>query len=113
MIYLASPYSSRDQDLRFSRFQQVREFAAEFLMRKVHIFSPIVYAHEMSEVYDLPTDALTWASFNISMLRRADALWVLQLDGWADSLGVQHELALAQACKIPTHYYLPNGTEVL
>lgn len=85
MIYVASPYSSPIPELVESRYSQVCEFVDKLILDGHIVFSPIVYCHPIAKRTGGGTDALTWMRFNMSILRRADALFLLQLPGWEKS----------------------------
>jgi len=105
MIYIASPYSHPDKSVEHQRFEMVRKFTAVMLQNREFVFSPIVYAHEMARVFNLPTDAQYWDEFNMSILRHSKALYVCCLEGWTESKGVQRELSTARALYIPVVEY--------
>ena len=106
MIYLASPYSS-DRALNFKLVEQA---TATMLQQGHLIFSPIVHCHEIAEKYSLPTDYKFWEAYATGMLTRANELWVLQIPGWRESLGVQSEIIHARRCQIPVYTVNITGT---
>lgn len=94
MIYLASPYTHPDHSIRVRRYQAALE-ATIALCRMGHfIFSPIVYCHQLHEA-GMGGDWSTWAEFDKDIIRRAAAMWVLTIDGWRESKGVQAEIDFA------------------
>lgn len=104
MIYLASPYSHPDRVIRNQRFLCALNYSNRCLKRGESIFSPIVYGHVFAEFGLAKTDHLSWLSFNETMLGLASEIRVLTLPGWKDSLGIEHELAFAEARGIPVTY---------
>jgi hypothetical protein len=95
LIYLASPYSHPDPAMRELRYKQACEVAA-LLMRDGHlVYSPIAHSHPLT-AYGLPANWDYWRRLDEEMIRRCDALAVLRLPGWEQSVGVQAELALAR-----------------
>lgn len=54
--------------------------------------------------HDLPTDADYWLRQNLAFLSRCDKMYVLQLEGWEKSDGVQREIAFATEHNIPIEY---------
>ena len=57
-----------------------------------------------------------WARYDRSVLARCDAVAVLTLDGWEDSVGVQAELAIAGELGLLVRYVsalAANGTPTL
>jgi hypothetical protein len=114
MIYLASPYSHPDTEVMELRFRQTREYVAHLMFNKGKaVFSPILYAHELSQDFDGPTDFSSWKFLNDVMLRRADEMYVLAIDGWEQSAGVQHELLQAQTMGLPYRFVSANGMMLL
>lgn len=113
MIYLASPYSSPSSSERHLRFKLVEQCTAGLMSKGVAVFSPIVHCHELANVYKLPTDAAYWEAYNMQFLRKADALYVLKIEGWDESLGVAQEIGVAKALHLPIHYVDEQGVSVL
>lgn len=96
MIYVASPYSSELATIRHKRYEEVRRWTFNRIAVKQEcLFSPIVYMHEHAVNYNLPTDAEFWWRFNQQFLIAARQLYVLQLTGWQESLGVKQEVKFA------------------
>lgn len=105
MFYIASPYTDESEWVVEERVNQVTEFTGRLLAAGHVAFSPIVYCHDLARQFALPTDAAYWHNFNMSILRRCDALLVLQLDGWRESDGVHFEMKTANYTNIPTIFY--------
>jgi len=94
-IYLACPYWDEDPLVREARFRQVN-YAAGVLMRAGYVvFSPISHSHPISEETGWKPE-YDWLEQDFQFLMWADEVWVLQLDGWAKSLGVGQELEWAE-----------------
>lgn len=54
LIYIAVPYSHKEESVRLARFESVNR-AACFLMNKgYHVFSPISHTHPIALAGDLP-----------------------------------------------------------
>ena len=90
-IYLASPYTN-DPD---NNFKLAEAHTAKALKQGLVIFSPIVHCHEIAKEYNLPPDFDFWQNYNFGMLRSAEVLHVLMIEGWEDSKGVQAEIDFA------------------
>lgn len=102
MIYLASPYSHPDPQVRAERYHLVNAYLSErFRVGELGIYSPIVHWHACSCNFNLPTDAEAWWSQNRYMLRISNELRILMIDGWKESIGVNQEWAEAQHLGIP------------
>lgn len=105
MIYLASPYSSDDEGLVHTRVRQTLHFTARKIMLGHVIFSPIVYTSTFANAYSFGTTAEDWEHFNTEMMKKANELWVLQLNGWEFSKGVRHEISFFAARGISPRYF--------
>lgn len=107
-IYLASPYSHPNPQVRRQRYLQTAKFCATIAEEgNVFLFSPIVHWHDIVASFDLPETADYWIRYNRCMQRAAYKLWVLQLDGWRESIGVQKEIELAETLEQPVEYHDP------
>lgn len=107
MIYLASPYSHPDAAVRQRRFQAACRAAAELIRRGHVVFSPIAHSHAIAQ-HGLPVDWGFWEEQDRRLLAACDELWVLMLDGWEDSRGVQAEVAIARKLGKPVGYLAPD-----
>jgi Domain of unknown function (DUF1937) len=94
MIYLASPYSHPDLQVRDARFDAACRVAARLIRTGKPVFAPVVQGHPLAR-YGVPSDWTFWRPLAREYLSRCDELVVLQLDGWRESEGVQAELAMA------------------
>lgn len=103
-IYVASPYSHEDPNVRLDRYLEVGAYTAHLLKERTPAFSPIVHCHDIATRHDLPTNAEYWRQYNGAMLAPAKELHVLQLDGWEKSLGVRWEMEFAQILQKPIRY---------
>jgi len=102
MIYLASPYSNPDHTVREARYCATRDYVFQLAFaEKRFIFSPIVYAHRAALELDMPTNAAAWSLMNEQAQREATELWILPLEGWEESIGVQAEMKFAQSIGQP------------
>jgi len=114
-IYLASPYTDPSPLVRQARYQQVAEVTAQILTQSLAIYSPIVHCHELAKRYALPKDFTFWSRYNYAMLIESSGLFVLELEGWKNSKGVQGEVDFAIQKGIPITYLpypileLPSG----
>ena len=109
MIYLASPYSHPDSEVREQRFQEVCFAAARLLVAGYAVFSPIVHGHPLVGC-GLPIDWPFWERFDRDHLLRCDEVVVLMLDGWRESVGVAAEIQIAGELGKPVRYLAPDGT---
>ena len=95
MIYLASPYSDKDPDVMAARAYEAEAAAAHFAREGFKLYCPIAAWHGVSLRHDLPKSWEDWRGPDFEILRHASEFWVLKIDGWRNSVGVQAELVLA------------------
>lgn len=104
MIYLASPYSA-NPDVFYAQTVQ----AMTKLMGEGHrLFSPILHCRPMETDGGLPGDFEFWQGYNQHMISKADAMWVLGVDGWRESKGVRAEIEIAKFLGIPVYLLSPE-----
>lgn len=110
MIYLGSPYSHPDQLVMRTRFLLAEQVTAKLIVNHgLAIFSPIVHCHEMAVKYEFPTDFSFWKKYCLSILRRADELFVLRISGWDKSVGLTAEIKAAMDICLPIRYINEHG----
>lgn len=102
--YLAGPYTSTYIHIRDRRYHQISFVAAQLMKRGEVVYSPITACHHLANDHNLPIDAKYWLRHDLAFLSRCDKMYVLQLDGWKESVGVQNEIAFAAEHNIPIEY---------
>jgi hypothetical protein len=112
LIYLATPYSHPDPDVRVARFNAVNKVAANLMSAGWHIYSPISHTHPIAIAGELPTGWEYWQAYDEAILKECRELRVLMLPGWEQSKGVAGEVAIAQRLGIPTSYLEPSEFEL-
>lgn len=108
MIYLASPYWHPDPAVRQARFHAACRQAAEMLRCGITVFSPVVYFHQLATDYALPLVETFWRALNRQILTASDEVWVLKLDGWEKSRGLQAEIKMAKQLGKPVMLIEPD-----
>lgn len=100
LVYLAGPYSHPDKHV-----QQIREVLHNdytFLIYDVYkqpVFGPITQSAVLAENYNLSGAYDYWKQMDRMMVRKCDAVWVIAIPGWKESIGVTDELNLARKLK--------------
>lgn len=109
VIYLASPYSHPDAAVRESRFKAACKKAAEYIEKGICVFAPIAHSHPIADYMDEEKRMCfeTWMKADLPLLRKADELHVLCIDGWRSSRGVTKEIEYADAMGIPVRRVFP------
>lgn len=110
VYYLASPYTHKNWKIKMRRHEAVEKAAVDLLRHGIFTFAPIAY-NAPWEKYDLPGDWQFWEKFDKAFVDRMDAVLVLQLDGWKESVGVQAEIAYAKENGIPVEYITEEQIE--
>lgn len=95
-IYLAIPYNDDSQEVRELRFQKSNEIAAALFNRGHLVFSPISHSHPIANQCDLPKGHKFWRKWNKTFIEWCDILYVITIDGWKESRGVQGEIRMAR-----------------
>lgn len=107
MIYIASPYTHKDESVIAERYNLVEKFTAHMLNKNLAVYSPIVHCHYIAKNHKLPTDFNFWKTYNIAMLSSATELYVLRLKDWEKSVGVAAEIQYAINNSIKVSYFDP------
>ena len=100
-IYLASPYTHENHKVMKERVEAVTDATMALLKRGLFVFSPVVATAQL-ESRGEPKEG--WYRYCLWLLGHFEKLWVLKLDGWDESRGIQLELAFAMGKGIQTQY---------
>jgi len=107
--YLSNPYNGSydDKELRARIAAQVCGF---LLRRNIHAWSPIVHNHAMLKTveFTLEERRSLILDFDFSLLRHAEAMIIIMMDGWKKSFGVGAEIDLCKQLSIPIKYLDPK-----
>ena len=105
VVYLAAPLSHPEERIVELRAAAVKAYAKRLITEGRIVFCPVVYSWEMQQAGRDGMPAAepvgSWYEFDLHFLRKADAVVVLELPGWAESVGVQLELARAAEWGLP------------
>ena len=97
MIYVASPYTHKNPEVRSERYYAVMDFIAHHQDEYDQIlYSPIVHYHQIAIDFDLPTNWEWWWDKNKQMMDLASTILELRIDGWETSKGMQAEIKYAE-----------------
>lgn len=100
-IYVASPYSDPDPNVMADRYLEVMRYTADLIVQGQWAYSPIVHCHDMALRHDFPKHHNFWMGFDAAMILPCKEVHVLQLDGWAQSKGIEHELKFCALIQKP------------
>lgn len=109
LIYLASPYAHKDQEVMDQRSLAVRKMAASLMVDGRVVFSPIAHGTALKEFMPerLQVNHRFWLRQDAAYLFSMSELYVLRLPGWDESKGVAWEILTAEVLGVPVHYIDP------
>lgn len=105
IIYIGSPYSHPDENIRIERFNQVTIFAAQLVSKGYTAISPITYGHLLLDYKKMPTEFEFWNKFCISLLSKCSDIYIYKIDGWQESKGLKAEIEFAEKNNINVKYF--------
>ena len=109
-IYLASPYSHPDAEVREARYQAACRKTAQYASKGLAVFAPIVHSHPLVP-YMAAEDCMSfdlWMKMDLPLLKDAAELHVLCIEGWRTSKGVAREIEFATSLGIPLKQVFPD-----
>lgn len=116
VIYLACPYSHRDRYVEMYRARLATKCATQLILRGYMVYSPLTYGREIiahALMYNrrmIPGDWLAWRELDSRIIRVCDEVYVLNLLGWRESVGVAAEIELARKLGKPVWLVKEDGT---
>lgn len=108
LIYLASPYSHPDPTVMLERFDTICCVAAKLMGEGIHLYCPIAHTHPIAVKGSLPRGWEFWEQYDRKLLAACQALWVVTMDGWRESKGVNAEIKIAGELGLPIKYIEPT-----
>jgi hypothetical protein len=107
ILYLASPYTDPDSQVREARYQAVTSVAAQLVLQGRVVFSPLTMTHPIDKLIaglegTLGSDY--WIKFDEQFMACCSDMAVLMLDGWDRSLGVRREIEYFSSRMKPITY---------
>lgn len=103
--YVGTPYSKYPGGIDLA-FKVTCRITAEFIRRGVPVFSPIAHSHPVAVHGGIdPLDHKIWLPADAPMVRAAHGLIVVQMDTWAESVGLRHEIEAVKAAGKPVLFY--------
>lgn len=107
--YLACPYTHRERHVMHARYVQIAMIGAELIKAGYWFYCPIVHTHPIAHYGGMPLDDHEiWLPFDRPMMERCDELWIVMMDGWKESRGIQHEITIFQEMGKPIKYLEPD-----
>lgn len=109
LVYLATPYSDPDAEVRERRYREVNRVAADLMRDGLHVFSPISHTHAIAAAGDLPKGWEFWQAYDRAVLATCRKVIVLMQEGWRESKGVQAEIEIAREMGLPVEFIDSNA----
>jgi len=111
-VYIATPYTKYRLGI-----QEAWKAAVDVCGRLKHegvvLYSPIVHSHPIAVMGGIdPLDFKMWIKDNESQVADADAIAVIQLEGWEESYGVKVEIDAFKAAGKSLYLVHPVTLEV-
>jgi len=111
-IYLASPYTHPEKEVRRLRFDIACAAAAHLMRSGRVVFSPIAHSHPIHFHGLDGMDHGFWMRQDGPLLDAADSVVVLMLPGWDTSAGVAWEIDRAIEAGKPVEYLRPEDAGI-
>lgn len=109
-IYVASPYTG-SHSLENERYESVCK-ACLLLAQLGHTpYSPIAHWHPIERMAPKKLDYERYIAMDLTMLTKAEAVYVYTLDGHAESTGIRREIDFAKNLGLPIRYFTIEGGE--
>jgi len=110
MIYISSPYTHKDQHVIDLRIHQTENFIIWVMEKGYYPISIPIQFHKLVKEKRLPIDNLYWENYYKNIIPKASEVFVLMLDGWDISVGIQNEIKQATDLEIRILFFKPyNG----
>jgi hypothetical protein len=105
LTYLACPYRHKEINIQKKRCAAAHYVAAQLSAQGHYIFSPLTHNEILVDLVHLPKEH--WLAFDLAILSICHRLFVLKLEGWESSYGVQLEMDFAKKKGIPIEEITP------
>lgn len=96
LIYLACPFRHADPLVQRKRCAATHYVAAQLFLKGHSVFSPLTHNEILIEILNDALPGERWMQFDLAILGTCKHLYVLKMDGWQLSKGVQREMAFAK-----------------
>jgi hypothetical protein len=103
-IFVSVPYNHPRQDMIDFRLEMLDQYLMELINKDFTPYSTVQAMLPLAAKFDLSTDYDYWKRHCSRMIAASDALHVLMLPGWRDSVGVRDEIETALLIGIPVSY---------
>lgn len=113
MLYLATPYSHENPEIRRERYLKACRITAVLMKAGIPVFSPLLNSVPAVEEGGLELEHDGFLAIDLPILRRCEEVLIVDIDGWDKSKGVQTEMNEALLRSIPVTLIEEKHVEML
>lgn len=107
MVYVATPFS-KFEDGTAAAYEAACEVTGDLLRFDIKAFSPIAHSYGIAKYANIDSmDHRFWMRADKPFMEKSDALLVVQLKGWDESIGVGMEIKHFRDAGKPIHFVSP------
>ena len=112
LYYLAHAYRHKDRVVELDRISKATETVGSLIRYgiknkiEIKVFAPITHNDPVYKTSDFTPEEMKYVfkTFDFHVLGFADAMIILTLPGWKESVGVTGEIEFCKANNKPVHY---------
>ena len=108
LVYLAAPYSDDDSDVKEQRIANFCLVDAKLSLDGYYTVSPLLKSLLFRYTSKVPSTWDFWQGYGEELLKPCKKMFVIMLDGWEESEGVQAEINLANKYNVDIEYIDPK-----
>lgn len=109
IIYLACPYTHKEKSIRSARSTVATIISACLIKNKIYNISPLTLQIPLEDNFNFPHTWDYWKRFDELLISRSDEVWVITIEGWEESVGVQEEIEMAKEFSKKIVYVNPTN----
>lgn len=102
LIFISTPYSHPDRLVMIDRFETTCQVVAKLLNQGKFPISPIVHGHPTTH-YGVRGDWEFWNNYCHEFIIASHIVYVVDMEGWRESTGVQAEIKFAKEINKPVY----------
>lgn len=107
-IYLGSPFTHEDPKVMEERYKEALQAAAWLMKKGKTVYAAIPFSYHLSIEGGIGLGWNEWKLQDKTALICSYQLFVLQLDGWQESVGLNEEIEWAQSLGMPISFMSVN-----
>lgn len=93
LVFISSPYSHPNPEVKVQRTKDVAKMVAKLMHHDIFGLSPVLYGLSIIQHgMELPDDWQFWAKYCHEYMKACQKVYIIAMEGWAESVGVQGEI---------------------